>query len=170
MQIRKFKTSISLALAATLVLTSPTSVLAQNSVSAKGSQGQTLTVTLPNGGLQKDQTTEVVVRGKGFKTGTGIYVTFCVTPQKGKKPEHCGAYNPTGINSQAHWISSNPPFYAKLLAKKFGKAGTFKVTLPINSKIGEFDCTKVSCAILTRADHTNPDRRKADVVIPITFK
>jgi hypothetical protein len=42
--------------------------------------------------------------------------------------------------------------------------------MPINSSIDEFDCTKVKCAIVTRADHTNPDYRKADVIIPVTFK
>jgi hypothetical protein len=28
----------------------------------------------------------------------------------------------------------------------------------------------VKCAILTRADHTRSDYRKADVIIPVTFK
>lgn len=138
--------------------------------SAKGAAGQTLTADISKNTLPKEETTNVTVRGKGFSTKNGIYVTFCVVPPKGKKPEHCGSYNPTGINTQAHWISSNPPFYAQLLATKFGKGGTFKVSLPISSSIGDYDCTKVKCGILTRADHTNPDHRKADVIIPITFK
>lgn len=138
--------------------------------SAKGVAGQTLTADISQRTLPKGATTTVTVRGKGYNVKNGIYVTFCVVPPKGKKPEHCGSYNPTGINTQAHWISSNPPFYAQLLATKFGKGGTFKVTLPIGPSIGDYDCTKVKCGILTRADHTNPDHRKADVIIPITFK
>jgi hypothetical protein len=151
-------------------LASVNSATAAESSSAKGKHGQTLTVNIANSTLPKDVTTDVTVRGKGYNVKTGIYVTYCVVPAKGKKPEHCGSYNPTGINTQAHWISSNPPFYAKLLATKFGKGGTFIVTLPISSSIGDYDCTKVKCGILTRADHTNPDHRKADVIIPITFK
>jgi hypothetical protein len=147
-----------------------TQVNAAESSSAKGRFGQTLTANIANRTLPKDETTDVTVRGKGYNVKTGIYVTFCVVPPKGKKPEHCGSYNPTGINTQAHWISSNPPFYAQILATKFGKGGTFKVTLPIGSTIGDYDCTQVKCGILTRADHTNPDHRKADVIIPITFK
>lgn len=140
------------------------------STSAKGPLGQTLTASIGKEPLPSGETTEVTVSGKGYAVKTGIYVTYCVLPKKGKKPEHCGAYNPTGINTQAHWVSNNPPFYAVLLAGKFGKGGTFKVTLPIGSKIGDYDCTKVQCAILTRADHTNSSYRKADVIIPVTFK
>lgn len=143
---------------------------AASSTSAKGNLGQTLTAAIGKEPLAVDQTTDVTVSGKGYGLKTGIYVTYCVMPKKGKKPEHCGAYNPTGINTQAHWISSNAPLYAALLAKKFGKGGTFKVTLPIGSTIGDYDCTKVQCAILTRADHTNSSYRKADVIIPVTFK
>jgi hypothetical protein len=143
---------------------------AATSTSAKGVLGQTLTASIGKQPLPADQTTEVTVSGKGYGLKTGIYATFCVMPKKGKKPEHCGAYNPTGINTQAHWISSNAPLYAALLATKFGKGGTFKVTLPISSTIGDYDCTKVRCAILTRADHTNSSYRKADVIIPVTFK
>jgi hypothetical protein len=143
---------------------------AAGSTSAKGKHGQTLTASITKGTLPVGETTNVTVSGKGYNTKTGIYATFCVMPEPGKKPETCGSYNITGINSQAVWISSNPPFYASLLVKKFGKGGTFKVTLPITSTIGEIDCTKVKCAIVTRADHTNPENRKADVIIPLTFK
>jgi hypothetical protein len=149
---------------------SATAAGSATSTSAKGVLGQTLTASIGNEPLPANKTTDVTVSGKSYRLKTGIYATYCVIPKKGKKPEHCGAYNPTGINTQAHWISNNPPFYAALLAKKFGKGGTFKVTLPIGSTIGEYDCTKVKCAILTRADHTNSSYRKADVIIPVTFK
>lgn len=162
--------SIGAALVISVSLMIPVGPASAATSSAKGSSGQTLTAAIAKSTLPAGETTTVEVRGRGYNVKNGIYVTFCVVPKKGKKPEHCGSYNPTGINTQAHWISSNPPFYAQILATKFGKGGTFKVSLPISSTIGEFDCTKVRCGILTRADHTNPNHRKADVIIPITFK
>ena len=71
--------------------------------------------------------------------------------------------------SQAVWISSNPPLYAALLVTPFKKGGKFKVELPLSKTIGDKDCTKVKCAVLTRADHTKGDNRTADVIVPITF-
>lgn len=136
---------------------------------AKGPTGQTLTAT-PTKNLPADKTTNITVIGKGYSTKHGIYATFCVIPPKGEKPELCGPFDITGKNNQSVWISSNPPVYGLALAKKFGKGGTFKVTVPVTSKIGDLDCQVLKCAILTRADHTQPDYRKADVIIPVTFK
>ena len=136
---------------------------------AKGPTGQTLTAT-PTKNLPVGKTTNITVSGKGYSTKHGIYATFCVIPAKGEKPELCGPFDITGKNNQSVWISSNPPVYGLALAKKFGKGGTFKVTVPVQSTIGDFDCTVLKCAILTRADHTQPDYRKADVIIPVTFK
>lgn len=143
---------------------------AAGATSAKGASGQTLTASISKGVIPATGTTKVTISGKGYGTKVGIYVTFCVIPELGKKPELCGPFDVTGNKNQSIWISNNPPFYGKLLVKKFGKGGTFKVTMPIDSTIDEFDCTKVKCAIVTRADHTNPDYRKADVIIPVTFK
>lgn len=170
MQKKISKSLLGLSLIGALVVGGGVAAQAAGSTSAKGKAGQTLTASIAKGTLPADETTNVTVSGKGYNTKTGIYVTFCVMPEPGKKPETCGSYNITGINSQAVWISSNPPFYASLLVKKFGKGGSFKVSLPITSTIGDIDCTKVKCAIVTRADHTNPENRKADVIIPITFK
>jgi hypothetical protein len=108
-------------------------------------------------------------------------VTFCVIPAKGKRPELCGPFDVTGQNNQAVWVSSNPPIYAIPLVKPFdtvtttvkGKkvsTGSFKVQVPATRMIGTYDCKVVKCAILTRADHTRSDYRKADVIIPVTFK
>jgi len=146
---------------------SPKPTVAKTSTSVKGPDGQTLTVSAFKN-LAEGQ--DVVVAGKGYNLKTGIYVTVCVVPPKGKKPEICGAYDITGLNSQAVWVSSNPPLYAQLLVTPFGKRGTFKVTLPMKQIIHDNDCKLVRCAILTRADHTNSANRKADVIIPITFK
>lgn len=135
-------------------------------VTVSGPKGQKLTVSQTKG-LKKDS--KVTVTGSGYDTEIGIYATFCVIPKKGKKPDHCGAYNIAGINSQAVWISSNPPLYAALLVTAFKKGGKFKVELPLSLKIGDKDCRKVKCGVLTRADHTNGDNRTADVIVPITF-
>jgi hypothetical protein len=131
----------------------------------------------------------LTVTGKGYDLKTGIYVTFCVIPAKGKRPELCGPFDITGQNNQAVWVSSNPPIYAITLVKPFdsvttkvatkvnGKTvqkntttGSFTVQVPATQMIGTNDCKVLKCAILTRADHTRSDYRKADVIIPVTFK
>ena len=147
------------------VATSKTAAVA----TVKGPTGQTLTAT-PTKNLPANATTVITVTGKGYSTKHGIYATFCVIPAKGEKPDLCGPFDITGKNNQSVWISSNPPVYGVALAKPFGKGGTFKVKVPVQSKIGDLDCTVLKCAILTRADHTQPDYRKADVIIPVTFK
>ena len=111
---------------------SPKPTAAKTTASVKGPAGQILTVSAFKN-LTEDQ--DVVVTGKGYNLKTGIYVTVCVVPPKGKKPEICGAYDITGQNSQAVWVSSNPPLYAQLLVTPFGKGGTFKVTLPMKQMI-----------------------------------
>jgi hypothetical protein len=146
--------------------------------SAVGPTGQVLTVDAADA-LEDGQ--KITVKGRGYDLKVGIYVTFCVMPAKGKKPESCGHFDITGQNNQAVWISSNPPFYAALLVKNFDKVtktvkgkkvstGSFAVEVPVSKMIGDNDCAVVKCAIVTRADHTRSDYRKADVVIPVTFK
>ncbi len=173
-----------LALAATLLLAS--SGLDVNSAAfaaaptnqAVGPVGQTLVVDAASN-LTDGQMLNV--SGTGYDLKTGIYVTFCVIPAKGKRPELCGPFDITGQNNQAVWVSSNPPIYAITLVKPFteitktvkGKkvaTGSFKVQVPATRMIGTYDCKVVKCAILTRADHTRSDYRKADVIIPVTFK
>ena len=145
---------------------------------ATGPSGQVLTV---DASQQLEDGQMVTVKGRGYDLKVGIYATFCVMPEKGKKPESCGHFDITGQNNQAVWISSNPPFYAALLVKNFDKVtkkvkgkkvstGSFTVQVPVSKMIGDKDCTVVKCAIVTRADHTRSDYRKADVVIPVSFK
>ncbi len=142
---------------------------ASTAVSVKGPKGQTLTASVAKN-LDPDVATKITLTGKGYNTRVGIYATFCVMPEPGLKPEHCGGFDITGRNTQAHWISSKPPFYAQLVTKAFGKGGTFKVVVPVSQMIGEYDCKVVTCALTTRADHTRGDFRAADVFVPVTFK
>jgi hypothetical protein len=54
----------------------------------------------------------LTVSGSGYDLNTGIYVTFCVIPPKGQRPELCGPFDITGQHNKAVWVSSNPPLYA----------------------------------------------------------
>jgi hypothetical protein len=145
---------------------------------ATGQIGQVLKV---DAATNVDDQQKLTVTGHGYDLKVGIYVTFCVIPPKGKRPELCGPFDVTGANNQAVWVSSSPPIYAIPLVKPFdtetrtvkGKkvsTGSFKVQVPATRMIGSYDCKVVKCAILTRADHTQSDNRKADVIIPVTFK
>ena len=154
---------------------SPTKAVANT---ATGPGGQTLSV---DSAANLTDGQKLTVTGKGYDLKVGIYVTFCVIPPKGKRPELCGPFDITGKNNQSVWVSSNPPIYAIPLVKPFtenktkqkGKTkstGSFTVQVPATQNIGTYDCKVVKCAILTRADHTRSDYRKADVIIPVTFK
>ena len=178
-----------------LVLPGSSAIAAANAVSRQATAKATPASTVPNNSatgvigqvLTSDATKnlddmqKLTVSGRGYDLKVGIYVTFCVIPPKGKRPELCGPFDVTGQNNQAVWVSSNPPIYAIPLVKPFdtitktvkGKkvsTGSFKVQVPATRMIGTYDCKVVKCAILTRADHTRSDYRKADVIIPVTFK
>jgi hypothetical protein len=132
------------------------------------SSGLSLTAT-PVKGLNPKGAT-VRVKGKGFDMTKGIYVALCVKPKKGHTPTPCaGGVNTTGKKSASYWISSNPPSYGKNLAIPYGPGGTFSVKLTFPSHIGSIDCHKVTCAIVTRADHLNSADRRFDVAIPVKF-
>lgn len=161
-----------LALALCLSLATSSASVAISPPSSKatgtGSKGQKLTVSQTKG-LGNGVT--VKVTGSNYDMKLGIYVTFCVMPKKGKKPEVCGAYNMLGGSTQAFWISSNPPLYAATLVTPFSKGGKFSLDLLLTKTTAYkgADCTKVKCAVLTRADHTNGSNRTADVFVPISF-
>lgn len=140
---------------------------ADSSVTKTGAKGQVLRASKVTNLVDGEK---VTVSGTNYNTNLGIYVTFCVIPKPGKRPELCGPFDVTGANNQSIWISSNPPLYAAFLVTPFSKTGSFKVSIPVHTKIGDYDCKVVRCAILTRADHTNSDNRTADVIIPVTFK
>ncbi len=136
-------------------------------VTAKGSKGQTLTVAKTKNLVDGSSVTAV---GKGYDLNTGIYLTYCVVPPKGQRPEICGPFDVTGAHNDSFWISNNPPFYAALLVKHFDAKGGFKFSIKVTRFIGNQDCKKVQCAVLTRADHTASGNRLADVIVPVTIK
>ena len=147
------------------VITAP-GALGATWVKAKGAKGQVLSATASKN-LSDGQT--VTVKGSGYSKKVGIYVTYCVIPPKGQRPDLCGPFDITGQNNASTWVSSNPPLYAAALVKPFGKGGTFRVQLKLTKMIGDQDCSVVRCAITTRADHTRSADRSADVFIPVNF-
>ena len=136
---------------------------------AKGPKGQILSVT-PALGLADMQ--EVTVTGSKYEKNVGIYVAYCEIPKPGIKPDHCyGGININGSSKGSIWITSNKPWYVPAsVVKKFGTNGSFKVKVMVAKMIDATDCTVVKCGIITRADHTRGDYRKADVLVPVRFK
>lgn len=115
---------------------------------------------------------KVTVSGTGFDTTKGIYVAVCVDNGPGRQPTPClGGADTGGTGSGSVWISSNPPSYATGLTRPYGPGGTFTVTLSVLARdpITGTDCTRVRCAVVTRADHTRSADRSQDTRIPITF-
>lgn len=134
-----------------------------------GRKGQTLTVT-PSRGLSSYGET-VRVSGAGFSELVGIYVGLCVVPRLGAKPTPCGGgIDQDGSSQASAWISSNPPPYGRNLAIPYKRGGTFAVSIKVNPMIGAYDCRKVRCAVVARADHTRSEDRSWDVFVPVTFR
>lgn len=159
--------AFSLALFCVVATVSPAAEAASTGISARGKFGQRLTAVVAK---QLSDGQKVRVYGAGYNTRVGIYATFCVVPPKGQRPDLCGPFDITGKNNASVWISSHPPLYAALLVTRFSPGGRFSVTLTATRHIGSYDCKKVRCAFVTRADHTLGSNRTADVFIPVTFK
>lgn len=138
-------------------------------VTASNKHGRTITVT-PTKGIPQTGAW-VTVTGKGFDERVGIYVTLCIKPKVGKMPTPCGGgINRTGNSAASVWISSNPPRYGIGLAKPYKIGGKFTTKIFIGPYIGKYDCRKVSCVVVTRADHVHESDRTSDVLVPVKFK
>ncbi|MGX1561204.1 hypothetical protein [Streptomyces sp. NPDC055506] len=141
--------------------------------SATGPEGQKLTVSKSSGLKSAGET--VTVTGSGYNTEKGIYVAFCVDNGPGKTPTPCvGGVDMSGESGASAWISSDPPSYGDGLAKPYGGSGhdgTFSVRLKVRAKDANTDCTKtgVTCAVITRNDHTRGGDQSQTVRVPVTF-
>ena len=114
---------------------------------------------------------EITVTGAHFDESVGIYLAYCVKPKVNNPPTPCGGgINKAGVGDTSYWISSNPPPYGQGLAKPYKPGGRFREKVKVLKKIGNFDCTKVTCAITVRADHLNSNDRSFDIFIPIQIK
>ncbi|USQ88250.1 hypothetical protein NFX46_33595 [Streptomyces phaeoluteigriseus] len=141
--------------------------------SATGPEGQRLTVSQSSGLAAAGET--VTVTGSGYNTEKGVYVAFCVDNGAGKTPTPCvGGVDMSGESGASVWVSSNPPSYGEGLAKPYGGSGhkgTFSVRLKVRAKDANTDCTaaEVTCAVITRNDHTRGGDQSQTVRVPVTF-
>lgn len=141
--------------------------------SASGPEGQKLTVSKTAGLDPAGET--VTVSGTGYNTEKGIYVAFCVDNGAGRTPTPCvGGVDMSGESGASVWVSSNPPSYGEGLAKPYGGSGhegTFSVQVKVRAKDANTDCTKsgVTCAVITRNDHTRGGDQSQTVRVPVTF-
>ncbi|MEV7884992.1 LPXTG cell wall anchor domain-containing protein [Streptomyces sp. NPDC002817] len=138
-----------------------------------GPEGQKLTVSKSSGLDPAGET--VTVSGTGYNTEKGIYVAFCVDNGAGRTPTPCvGGVDMSGESGASVWVSSDPPSYGEGLAKPYkgsGHDGSFSVQLKVRAKDANTDCTKsgVTCAVITRNDHTRGGDQSQTVRIPVTF-
>jgi hypothetical protein len=140
---------------------------ASSRISAKGANGEIISIATNK--VKSGST--IFVEGRRFDETVGIYLAYCVMPSKGEVPTPCGGgENKTGIGDASYWISSNPPPYGKGLAIPFKPGGRFREKLLISKKIGNFDCTKIKCAVTVRADHLLSADRSYDLFLPISIK
>lgn len=110
------------------------------------------------------------VRGSGFDRTVGIYVALCVTPMRGRVPSPCGGgVNATASDPSSAWISSTPPAYGRSLSIPYRAGGRFDVRITVSPMIGDIDCRRTSCAVVTRADHTRSGDRRFDLAVPVSF-
>ncbi|MDX3571534.1 hypothetical protein [Streptomyces sp. ID05-47C] len=162
-----------LAVASVSALLLPAAPAAAAGGSATGPEGQKLAVSSASGLAAAGET--VTVTGSGYNTEKGIYVAFCVDNGAGKTPTPCvGGVDMSGESGASVWVSSNPPSYGKGLAKPYGGSGhkgAFSVSLKVRAKDANTDCTAagVTCAVITRNDHTRGGDQSQTVRIPVTF-
>lgn len=124
----------------------------------------------PSTGLDPAKDTTVRVRGSGYDTSKGIYVAYCVVPAAGEAPSPCGGGADTsGTSGGSVWISNDPPPYGDGLAQPYASGGSFDVRITVTPRIGDVDCTRTACAVVTRNDHTRSSDRSQDVIAPVSF-
>ncbi|WP_406496541.1 hypothetical protein OHB06_40035 [Streptomyces sp. NBC_01604] len=171
--LRGRRVAASAALAAITLTLATASPAVAAGTSATGPEGQKLTVSKASGLDPAGET--VTVSGTGYNTEKGVYVAFCVDNGAGKTPTPCvGGVDMSGESGASVWVSSNPPSYGEGLAKPYGGSGhkgTFSVQLKVRAKDANTDCTKsgVSCAVITRNDHTRGGDQSQTARIPVTF-
>jgi hypothetical protein len=159
--------------AGALLLSATPGAAAAAGASATGPEGQKLTVSTASGLDPAGET--VTVSGSGYNTEKGVYVAFCVDNGRGKTPTPCvGGVDMSGESGASAWISSNPPSYGEGLAKPYqgsGHKGSFSVRIKVRAKDANTDCTTsgVTCAVITRNDHTRGGDQSQTVRVPVTF-
>lgn len=153
-----------------LSLTSPSAVDAGTAQETTVSDGtRTLVVSLTDDLDPNAQTLRV--RGSGYDMSKGIYVGLCVLQGDDQQPSPCGGgIDRSGSSGSSAWISSNPPAYGLGLAVPYADGGSFDVEITVSAAVNDaVDCRRVTCAIVTKSDHTIIDDRSQDLIVPVTF-
>jgi len=134
---------------------------------AQAGGGPALSVSATSGLNPAGQLLDVT--GSGFATGDGrgIYVAFCAVPAAGQAPSPCGGA-PGQAGGGAAWVAGDQ-YGVDNGATPLGADGSFAVQVFATPKIGTLDCTKVQCAVVTRADHRRTTDRSQDVIVPVSF-
>lgn len=123
---------------------------------------------------------ELVLRGTGYDAAIGIYISICAVPENpeskpspclGGLPEGAMAGEAAGHTSAAssYWIT-NDWAWRLFASGEYAADGSFEVHLIVPDARQEgLDCSKVPCAIATRADHTAARDRVQDMLLPVSF-
>lgn len=159
-----------------------------SSTSAEGEDGRTRVLSVETlKGEEADLANirpgdELIVRGSGYDSSIGIYVSICAVPSvPGDKPSPCLGGVPEGAlegeaagsteASSSVWITNDWAWQA-FATQGFESAeqGTFTAKLLVPESFSEtVDCTKSLCAVTTRADHTASSDRVQDMQLPVYF-
>ncbi|MFC5800975.1 YncE family protein, partial [Streptomyces formicae] len=134
-----------------------------------GKDGQKLTVSAS---AHLDPAGESIrVTGEGYDGTKGIYVAFCKDNGANRVPSPClGGADMTGGGGASQWIVPKGDTYEGELATAYGPGGTFDVRISVTAEGDGLDCTRVSCAVVTRVDHRGSGDRSQDVRIPVAFE
>lgn len=160
-----------------------------SSVSATGDDNRTreLSVASPGGeDLFLDRVRvgqQMVVSGSGYNPASGIYVAVCKIPERvDEKPGPCLGGVPSTQPAEdsvenvveygpSNWV--NDEWAWRLFgARSFDdrQAGTFTAYIRVQSpRDGGVDCTRVTCGVYSRNDHTALEDRVQDLYLPIAF-
>src|SRR5690606_16646246 len=122
----------------------------------------------------------LVVRGSGFDSRIGIYVSVCAIPEDATQPPGpCLGGIPEGAETgdadreglTSAWVSSDWAWRAFATDRYDDtEAGTFAVELTVPEPVSDgLDCTQTRCAVATRADHTARSDRGQDMLLPVRF-
>ncbi|MFT4122486.1 MAG: hypothetical protein QM635_01480 [Microbacteriaceae bacterium] len=157
------------------------------SATATGADGRTRTLAIapqdgadPRALLAGDR---IVVTGRGYDAGQGIYVAICRVPgSAAEKPSPCIGGVPEQRSADAadadriDWAPSswiNDSWAWRLFGARSwddADAGSFTAYIEVGDPVGEgLDCTAVACAVYTRADHTATADRSQDLAVPVAF-
>ncbi|MFC5800974.1 hypothetical protein [Streptomyces formicae] len=158
--------------ALTLGLASSASAATATRTITDGSTTYNLSLTGPDSASAAGQV--VTVTGSGFNPAQGVYVGLCVVSGApgAAKPTPClGGQDESGTTGASHWVS-NLGGGTLPNSSAFGAGGTFSVQIFVKAELdnGQICGEDVTCAIVTRADHTDTNDRKYDVHVPVTFQ